>query len=84
MAARRFRVLVEWDREDDVWVTYVPSLGHLSTYGDTREEALEHTREAVLGSLEAAAKSNLPVPAEDHHSDVVEIEGPRPDATPSR
>jgi predicted RNase H-like HicB family nuclease len=56
MAARRFKVLIEWDPEDRVWVTYVPALDHFSTYGDTREEALDHTREAILGYLEAAAK----------------------------
>jgi predicted RNase H-like HicB family nuclease len=74
MAARRFQVLIEWDPDDEAWVTYVPSLGHLSSYGDTREEALQQTREAVLGYLEAAAKENLPLPADDHPADVVEIE----------
>ncbi len=33
MTTRRFRVLVEYDPEDKVWVTYVPALDHLSTYG---------------------------------------------------
>jgi predicted RNase H-like HicB family nuclease len=74
MVARRFQVLIEWDPEDEVWVTHVPALGHLSTYGDTRGEALEQTREAVLGYLEAAAKNDLPVPDERHPSDIVEIE----------
>lgn len=66
--------MIEWDSEDEVWVTYVPSLGHLSTYGETREEAIAQTREAVLGYLEAAVKDGLPIPAEDNPSDVVEIE----------
>ena len=51
MVARRFKVLIEWDPEDQVWVTYVPVLDHLSTYGETREEALENTREAIIGYL---------------------------------
>jgi predicted RNase H-like HicB family nuclease len=76
MAARHFRVIVEYDAEDEVWVTYVPALGHLSTYGETRDEALEHTREAVLGYLEAAALEHLPVPEDD--AEVVEIEVPVP------
>lgn len=76
MATRRFHVLIEWDPDDKVWVTYVPALGHLSTYGDTREEALEQTREAVIGYLEAAAKEHLPIPDESA-SDVVEIGGGR-------
>jgi predicted RNase H-like HicB family nuclease len=45
MTICRFKVLVEWDPEDHVWVTLVPSLDHLSTFGETREEALEQTRE---------------------------------------
>jgi predicted RNase H-like HicB family nuclease len=67
-------VEIEWDPDDEVWVTYVPALGHLSTYGQTREEALAQTREAVLGYLEAAAKDDLPVPDDQHRFDIVEIE----------
>jgi predicted RNase H-like HicB family nuclease len=74
MAARWFQVEIEWDPSDEVWVTYVPALGHLSTYGETREEASTETREAVLGYLEAAHKDGLPVPDADHHVDIVEIE----------
>ena len=73
MTARRFQVEIEWDPDDEVWVTYVPALGHLSTYGETRDEALAQTREAVTGYLEAAAINSLPVPAE-HELDIVEIE----------
>ncbi len=71
---RRFSVLLEWDSEDKVWVTYVPSLGHLSTYGETRDEALAQTREAIVGYLEAAAKEGLPVPPTDTETEVVELE----------
>jgi predicted RNase H-like HicB family nuclease len=71
---RRYGVLVEWDPNAQVWVTFVPSLESLSTYGDTREEALEQTREAILGYLEAAAKEGLPVPEADAEPEVVEVE----------
>lgn len=57
MEPRRVRVLVEWDANDEVWVTHVPAFGLLSTYGDTRDEALRNTREAVIGYLEAVASS---------------------------
>lgn len=40
---------LEWDPDDEVWVTYMPALGHLSMYGETREKALAQTREAVRG-----------------------------------
>jgi hypothetical protein len=40
MSMRHFSVVVEWDSEDEIWVTHVPALDHLSTYGHTREAAL--------------------------------------------
>lgn len=74
MDVRRFAVIVEWDPADEVWVTHVPALGHLSTYGETRDEALGQTREAVIGYLEAAAKERLPIPLDEFPAEVVEIE----------
>jgi predicted RNase H-like HicB family nuclease len=71
---RRYGILVEWDPSARVWVTFVPSLDSLSTYGKTRESALEQTREAILGYLEAAAKEGLPVPEADAEPEVVEVE----------
>jgi len=55
----------ERDPEAAAWVTYVPALDHLSTFGETRDEALENTREAILGYLEAAAREGLDVPEGD-------------------
>lgn len=59
---RLFQTVLEWDPEDHLWVSLVPALNGLSTYGETREEALENTREAILGYLEAAAKEGTVVP----------------------
>jgi len=68
---QNFQVLLERDAEAGVWVTYVPTLNGLSTYGETREEALEQTREAILGYLEAAEKEGLPLP---DSAELVELE----------
>ena len=62
MATQHFHVLLEWDPEADAWVTYVPTLNGLSTFGETKEEALTNTREAILGYLEAAEKEGLRLP----------------------
>jgi predicted RNase H-like HicB family nuclease len=62
---RRYHVLLEWDSEDHVWVTFVPALNDLSTFGETREEALANTQEAIEGYLEAAAKEGITVPTYD-------------------
>jgi predicted RNase H-like HicB family nuclease len=61
---RKSKVLIERDPGDETWVTYVPALGRLSTYGDTREQALAQAREAILGYLEAAAKEGLAIASE--------------------
>jgi predicted RNase H-like HicB family nuclease len=74
MTSRRFKVLLEWDAEDSVWVTYVPALNHLSTFADTKEAALRETEEAILGYLEAAGKEDLPIAAEDAPIELVEVE----------
>lgn len=74
MSMRQFSVVVEWDSEDEVWVTHVPALDHLSTYGHTREAALESTREAIVGYLEAAAKDGIPLPRSGPEPSIVELE----------
>ena len=62
MAVSSYNVVLEWDPEENVWVTYVPALDFLSTYGETKEEAIANTREAILGYVEATAKEGLPGP----------------------
>ena len=66
METHHYHVLLEWDSEAGAWVTFVPLLNGLSTFGETREEALANTREAILGYLEAAAQEGIapPPPAE--------------------
>ena len=47
---------------------------YLSTYGDTREAALESTREAIVGYLEAATKDGIPLPRSGPEPSIVELE----------
>ena len=63
--------MLEWDADEQVWVSYVPTLGQLSTHGDTRDEALEQTREAILGYLEAAVKEGIPIPRADTETEIM-------------
>ncbi len=74
MSVCRFQVVLEWDAEDLAWVTYVPALDFLSTFGETREEALANTREAILGYLEAAEKEGLPVSPNNMEAELVSVE----------
>lgn len=74
MTTRRFKVFLEWDPEALAWVTYVPALNHLSTFGASRQEALENTKEAILGYLEAAEEEGVRVPSEDVEAELVDLE----------
>lgn len=74
MTVRQFQVVLEWDAEDSVWVTYVPVLNNLSTFGETREEALTNTQEAILGYIEAAKKEGIPLPPDDSTAELVQVE----------
>lgn len=70
----RYNVLLTWDPDDRIWVAYVPTLDWLSTFGETRKEALDRAREAVLGYLEAAAKEGLSVPPGDSEAELTTVE----------
>ena len=74
MLTRRYKVLLEWDPQDQVWISYVPDLNYLSTYGETREEAIANTREAILGYLEAAEKEGLPIPDSSHDAELIDVQ----------
>jgi predicted RNase H-like HicB family nuclease len=70
----RYDVLLEYDPEDKVWVSYVPRLNWLSTYGTSRRQAMARTREAIIGYLEATAKEGLPAPAGDEKLELTSVE----------
>ena len=71
---RKYNVLLSWDSDEQLWVACVPTLNWLSTFGDTREEALEQVREAIVGYLEAAAKEGLEVPYGDDEAELTSVE----------
>lgn len=74
VSMRSFQVVVERDSEDRAWVTYVPALDFISTFGETREEALANIREAIVGYLEAAKKEGLPVFPNNMEAELVSVE----------
>lgn len=57
-----FKVILEYDQEEKSWVAYVPALDNISTWGETREETLKNTQEAIIGYIEALKKDGLPLP----------------------
>ena len=70
---REFQVFVEYDPAEKSWVTFVPALDHLSTFGATRDEALANTREAILGYLEAVKIEGIELSLEPTSAELVRI-----------
>ena len=66
-----FSVIVETDGDD--FVTYVPALDFSSTFGATRAEALERTRELIVGYLDAAAIEGIELDLHDSVHEIVEL-----------
>ena len=56
----------------------MPALSYLSTYGDSRDDALEKTREAIIGYLEASAKEGITVSGANTEAELVSVEIPAP------
>jgi predicted RNase H-like HicB family nuclease len=55
-------VHMEWDAESGAWVTHVPELNGIGTFGETQEEALENTRDMVVAYQQSAEGLQLPIP----------------------
>ena len=72
--ARTFQVVVEFDPDEGIWVTYVPALNMLSTYGETREEALAMTEEAIQGYLEVAEQEGIAVLGDTRTVELVQLD----------
>ena len=70
---RQFQVFVEYDASEKAWVTYVPALNHISTFGSTRDEALANTHEAIVGYIEAADKEGIQLSPDSTPAELVQI-----------
>ncbi|MCX6023363.1 MAG: type II toxin-antitoxin system HicB family antitoxin [Chloroflexi bacterium] len=64
MGKIRYSVVIEWDEETNFFVATVPALT-VSTYGDTREEAIEMVKEAIAVTVEGLRAIGWPVPEGD-------------------
>ena len=59
-----YSVVIEWDPEDKVYVATVPALS-VSTYGESRGEALEMAKEAIAVTVEGLKLLGQAVPEGD-------------------
>jgi predicted RNase H-like HicB family nuclease len=58
----RLKVKIEWDPESRQFVTFVPELGNISTYGPTEEAALDATADMLLGFIDVAQQEGVALP----------------------
>lgn len=62
---RRFKVILDWDDDAQVYIVTVPSLPGCVTKGRDRDEALECIQAAITGYIESLKLSGKPVPQGD-------------------
>ncbi|MSQ13465.1 MAG: type II toxin-antitoxin system HicB family antitoxin [Dehalococcoidia bacterium] len=63
--------------QDGRFSVSVPSLPGCFTWGQTREEAIVHAKEAIQLYMETCSQDGIPIPKEDTPPSVV-VEGPEP------
>ncbi|MFA7467882.1 MAG: type II toxin-antitoxin system HicB family antitoxin [Desulfotomaculaceae bacterium] len=63
--SRKFKVILTWDNETQVYVVTVPALPGCVTQGKDRQEALKRVQEAITGHIEALKLIGEPVPQGD-------------------
>ena len=62
---RKFKVIIEYDEDEGGYTVTVPALPGCITEGETVEEALENSKEAIKGFLEAMQIQGKQLPLKD-------------------
>jgi predicted RNase H-like HicB family nuclease len=58
----KYRVVIYWSDEDDVFIAEVPELPGCITHGDTQAAALANASQAVQGWIDTANHFGDPIP----------------------
>ena len=64
-----FNITIERD-EDNVWIVECPSIPGCVSQGETKNEAIENTRDAIKVCLEVRAERGLPLTVETRQVEV--------------
>jgi len=62
--AKKYTMILEPNYPEEGYTVRVPALPGCTTYGRTKEEALERAKEAIAGFIEGLQKAGEPVPEE--------------------
>ena len=66
------KFLVSLDRDEDgAWVAICPAVPGCVSQGATKDEALEHVRDAIRSCLEVRAERGMPLTVETREVEVV-------------
>jgi len=74
MKKYKIKILIEWDPDSKLWISYVPRLNNISTYAETKEKVIQMTRDAVTVYLETAEKEDIPAILNERTAELVDIE----------
>lgn len=58
----RYRIDITWSPEDESYIVKVPELDGCVTHGDSVEEAVANSKEAIAAYLDSLRSRGLPVP----------------------
>lgn len=65
----RFTVTIDRD-EDGIWVAECPAIPGCVSQGESKDEALENVREAILACLEVRAEQGMPLTVETRQIEI--------------
>ncbi|MGB0562992.1 MAG: type II toxin-antitoxin system HicB family antitoxin [Spirulinaceae cyanobacterium] len=67
------RQVILYQDEDGYWIVECPSLKGCNTQGQTKAEALENIKEAILGYIAALEEDGIPIPKDQFETAVVVV-----------
>jgi antitoxin HicB len=70
----KFKVIFEWNDDGGGYTATVPGLPGCISEGDTLEEAVTNTEEAIIGYIEALKIQGRPLPDKDPRMFFGEVE----------
>ncbi len=70
-----YKVILEPCVEDEGYIAHCPALPGCFSQGDTKKEAIENIKEAIMAYLESLEKDNLPIP-KDVKAEILPVKVP--------
>ena len=58
----KYEIIIYWSREDEAFIAEVPELPGCMAHGDTPEDALQNTKEAIQLWIDTAKEYGDPIP----------------------